>query len=71
MVLHSLTSYPHARSYVLKLHSDAAPSVGRIIGRFEHVISGHQFVFHSAEELLACLVQAERASSPANAGDWS
>jgi hypothetical protein len=68
MVLNSLTSYPHARSYVLKLHSDAAPSEGLIVGRLEHVISGHQFVFHSAEELVACLAQVRQGSASAFAG---
>jgi hypothetical protein len=67
MVLNSLTSYPHARSYVLKLHSEAAPSDGHIVGRLEHVISGRQFHFHSAEELVACLAQVKQASLSAGA----
>jgi hypothetical protein len=68
MVSNSLTSYPHARSYVLKLHSDAAPSEGLIVGRLDHVISGRQFVFHSAEELVACLSQVNLANASAHAG---
>jgi hypothetical protein len=63
MVSNSLTSYPHARSYVLKLHSDAAPSAGLIVGRLDHVISGRQFVFHSAEELVACLAQVNQLNA--------
>ncbi len=68
MVSNSLTSYPHARSWVLKLHSDAAPAEGLIVGRLDHVISGRQFVFHSAEELVACLTQVGQANAPAIAG---
>jgi hypothetical protein len=71
MVLNSLTSFPHARSYVLKLHSDAAPSEGRILGRLEHVISGRHFAFHSVEELIACLVQREQAGTFTKSGDAS
>jgi hypothetical protein len=58
MVLSSHASYPHDRSYVLKLHCDAIPPQGRIVGRLEHVASGHQFQFTSGEELLACLIDA-------------
>jgi hypothetical protein len=68
MVLNSLTSFPHAKSYVLKLHNDAAPSEGLLVGRLEHVISGRQFVFHSAEELVACLAHVKQASASAGAG---
>jgi len=55
MVLNAQTSYPHERVYVLRLHHDASPRDGRIVGRLEHVDSGHQFHFSSAEELIACL----------------
>ena len=58
MVLSSHASYPHDRSYVLKLHCDASPRQGRIVGRLEHVASGRQFQFTSGEELLACLIDA-------------
>jgi hypothetical protein len=55
MILATRPSYPNARAYVLKLHRDARPDVGKIIGRLENVTTGEQFVFGSAEELLACL----------------
>ena len=58
MVLSPHASYPHERSYVLKLHIDASPRQGRIVGRLEHVASGRQFQFTSGEELLACLINA-------------
>ena len=58
MVLSPNASYPHERSYVLKLHSDASPRLGQIVGRLEHVASGRQFQFTSGEELLACLIKA-------------
>jgi hypothetical protein len=56
MTLSNQVSYPQARAYVLKLHSDCAPANGRLSGQLEHVTSGRVLHFHSAEELLACLV---------------
>ena len=55
MVLNAQTSYPHDKVYVLKLNQNASPGNGRIVGRLEHVSTGHQFHFSSGEELLACL----------------
>ena len=57
MILATHPSYPSARAYVLKLHRDARPGIGRVIGRLENVTTGEQFVFGSAEELLACLAR--------------
>ena len=54
MTLDPHTSYPHTHSYVLKLHRDAATD-GRLVGRLQHVYSGQQCEFTTAEELLACL----------------
>jgi hypothetical protein len=62
MILKTQSSYPQARSFVLKLHRDAAPAEGRLIGRLEHVASGRQFDFHTAEELIACLAQGAAVS---------
>jgi len=58
MVLSSQISFPHERAYVLKLHRDASPRHGQLHGRLEHVASGHQYTFTSAEELLARLIEA-------------
>ena len=49
------TRYPSDRVYVLRLHQDAVPAERRILGRLEHVQSGHQFSFSTADELIACL----------------
>ena len=70
MILKTQASYPQARSFVLKLHRDAAPAEGRLIGRLEHVASGRQFNFNSAEELIACLAQgvAEAGQEPSARG---
>jgi hypothetical protein len=56
MILNTHATYPQSQSFVLKLHRDAAPAEGRLIGRLEHVASGKQFTFSTAEELVACLV---------------
>jgi hypothetical protein len=57
MILATHPSYPHARAYVLKLHRDARPGAGRVMGRLENVKTGEQFVFSTADELLACLAR--------------
>ena len=58
MVLKTQASYPQTLSFVLKLHRDAAPAEGHIVGRLEHVASGRQVTFNSAEELIACVAKA-------------
>ena len=62
MILKTQASYPQAQSFVVKLHRDAAPAEGRLIGRLEHVASGRQFTFNSAEELIACLAKVAAAN---------
>jgi len=57
VILATHPSYPNAMAYVLKLHRDARPGSGRLMGRLENVTTGEQFVFASAEELLACLAR--------------
>ena len=58
-----LPSAPHAaptaavdRVFVLKL--DAAAQPGALVGTLEHVISGRQFDFGNARQLMAALRQA-------------
>ena len=57
MILATHPSYPNSRAYVLKLHRDARPASGKLLGRLENVTTGEQFAFGSAEELLACLAR--------------
>jgi hypothetical protein len=57
MILATHPSYPNARAYVLKLHRDARPGIGRFVGRLENVTTGETFAFSNAEELLACLAR--------------
>ena len=64
MILKAQASYPHDQIYVLKLHSDASPRQGRILGRLDHVASGRQFHFRTGEELLACLEQVVVENEP-------
>jgi hypothetical protein len=65
MILATHPNYPNARAYVLKLHRDARPGSGKLIGRLENVTTGEQFVFGNAEELLACLARdCGRAAQP-------
>jgi hypothetical protein len=55
MTLNPHPNHPSAGCYVLKLHRDAAPSLGRLSGRLEHIVSGDCVDFTSSEELLAWL----------------
>ena len=49
--------FPGSRAYVIKLRTEAAPGEGRWLGRLEHVASGRQFEFCSADELLRHLAE--------------
>ncbi len=53
MVLNPHPIYPSTGRYVLRLHRDARPQDGVLVGRIEHVTSGDACVFASSEELLA------------------
>ena len=55
---------PSTLAYVLKLHRDARPGIGRVMGRLENVSTGEQFVFANAEELLACLSRDAARNTP-------
>lgn len=55
MVLNTHPIYPSAAHYVLRLHRDAQPQGGLLMGRIEHVTSGDNCVFANSEELLAWL----------------
>ena len=57
MTLNSHVNYPSTRTYVLKLHRDAAPADGQIFGRLESLASGEHFDFRTGAELLARLVE--------------
>lgn len=48
-------SFPATRRYVLKLHREALPQHGRVLGRLENLNSGDLFDFTSGDQLLVCL----------------
>lgn len=55
MVLNPHPIYPSAGRYVLRLHRDAHPQGGALVGRIDHVTSGESCEFTSSAELLAWL----------------
>ncbi|MGA0612819.1 hypothetical protein [Caldimonas sp. KR1-144] len=55
MTLNPLPIYPAAGGYVLRLHRDARPAVGQLMGRIEHVASGDSTDFASGHALLEWL----------------
>lgn len=77
MILSPDPTFPSARRYVLKLHRDADPASGKLIGRIENVKSGDEREFSSAAELIAaiavlastllagCATYPDRAPAPA------
>jgi hypothetical protein len=67
MILKTQASFPQTLSFVLKLHRDSAPTEGRVIGRLEHLASGKQVHFNTAEELIACIASAVAEAGAAEA----
>jgi hypothetical protein len=57
MTLNPHPTHPSAGCYVLKLHRDAMPHLGRICGRLEHMATGEHVDFASGEALLAWLLE--------------
>jgi hypothetical protein len=55
MNLDNRQSFPATRRYVLKLHREALPQHGRVLGRLENLNSGDLFDFTSGDQLLVCL----------------
>jgi hypothetical protein len=55
MVLNPYPIYPSAGHYVLRLHRDAQPQNGVLLGHIVHVTSGDSFTFTSGQELLVWL----------------
>ena len=64
MTLDPRLPYPNARSYVLKLHRDAVPENGKLIGRLENMTSGRHFDFNCSAQLLACLIDDLKPDVP-------
>lgn len=60
MILSPTSPYPHERTFVLRLHRDAAPADGRLVGQLEHLPSGRRYSFATADELIACIAAARR-----------
>jgi len=57
VVLAKQPTYSQSRTYVLKLHCDAAPAEGRLSGLIENVATSQRFAFSNSEELIAALVR--------------
>jgi len=64
MTLSTQSNYPSTRTYVLKLHRDAAPELWHFVGRLEHVASGDHCDFANGEQLLAWLVRRTADGDP-------
>jgi len=52
MTLNPHPTYPASGGYVLKLHRDARPESGALMGRIEHIASGDSSDFASGAVLL-------------------
>ncbi|MDR6855861.1 hypothetical protein [Variovorax guangxiensis] len=62
MTLNPHPTYPSAGAYVVRMHRDARPESGQLVGRAEHVASGDSTDFATAQELLAWLMQHAAAN---------
>ncbi len=63
MNLDSRAKYPSARSYVLKVRSDATPDA--LAGRLENLVTGRHREFASGGELLQALEAELAGGGPA------
>ncbi|MBV8123807.1 MAG: hypothetical protein JOY60_17220 [Burkholderiaceae bacterium] len=66
MTLNPHPTFSSSGSYVLRLHRDARPKEGVLIGRVQHVASGEWLDFASSKQLLDWL-----ATHSASLGDDS
>jgi len=57
MILIPVPAYTTDRTYVIKLHRDADPRHGRLIGRIEHLESGVRVEFASGAALIAAILR--------------
>jgi len=69
MTLSTKANFPSARCYVLKLHRDAAPSRGHLMGRLEHIASGEHIDFASGRQLLAWMARHADAADKRPSGE--
>jgi hypothetical protein len=60
MVLNAESKYPYRRAYVVNLRGDATP--GALAGRIENMVTGRQYEFASAQDLLTSIA-ADLASA--------
>lgn len=70
MTLNPHPNHPAAGAYVLRLHRDACPEEGLLMGRIQHVASGDCTDFTSARALLEWLSEhsAQQRAKPGEPG---
>ena len=73
MTLTPVPAYSNERTYLVKLHRDADPREGRLVGRLEHLASGERIDFVCGAALLAAMLrhaatEAMRAADEAAEG---
>ena len=55
MTLKTESKYPTRRAYVVKVRGDAQP--GALAGRIENLVTGRQYEFASARELIESIAR--------------
>jgi hypothetical protein len=55
MTLNDTPAYSAARTFVVKLHRDACPGHGELVGRLEQLTGGDARFFRTGDELLAAI----------------
>ncbi len=73
MTLNPHPIHPSAGAYVLRLHRDARPAEGLLMGRIQHVASGDWSDFPDSQALFDWLARhaAQLQSGPTRAEDTS
>jgi hypothetical protein len=57
MILIPVPAFTSERTYVVKLHRDADPRHGRLVGRVEHLESGVRIEFATGAALIAAILR--------------
>ena len=61
MILIDIPTYRTDRTFLVKLHRDACPQRGELVGRLEHLTEGDRRFFRNAEELVDAITRLAAA----------
>jgi len=71
MTLIDVPLYSAQRTLLVKLHRDASPSKGELVGRLEHLTEGDRRFFRNAQELVEAIMSVAATVDEKLFGDGS